>query len=171
MDRPCNTDKLQVERKIDQLLAIASSLYEVPFKRPAVTWRKSGKNAGTANLTHNRINLNPVLFCHNRDAFFTDVIAHELSHLLVFQLFGRVQPHGWQWQKMMEEVFQRPANTTHNFDLAPLKLKSFYYRCECGPVELSVRRHNKVIRGQQRYFCRRCKQTLIATAEQQAASP
>lgn len=160
MTSPCHHDKLRVEQQIDKLLALASSVYHRSFTRPTITWRKSGKNAGTANLTYNRINLNPVLFCHNRDAFLNDVVAHELSHILVYQLYGRVRPHGREWQSMMETVFNRPAHTTHAFDLSPLNLKSYGYFCKCGPVQLSVRRHNKVVRQQQIYVCRRCHEQL-----------
>ncbi|QPG06852.1 SprT family zinc-dependent metalloprotease [Salinimonas marina] len=160
MTSPCQHDKLRVEQQVDELLALASSVYHRAFIRPTITWRKSGKNAGTSNLTYNRINLNPVLFHHNREAYLNDVVAHELSHILVYQLYGKVRPHGREWQTMMEKVFERPAATTHAFDLSPLQLKSYRYFCRCGPVQLSVRRHNKVMRQQQSYVCRRCHQQL-----------
>ena len=154
------TDKQQVNAIIDELLQQANKAYNVRFKRPAISWRRAGKNAGSANLTQNRINFNPVLFAHNREAFFSQVVVHELCHILVHQHYGRVRPHGPQWQKMMEETFGVPARVTHSFDLTPLQLTTYAYRCKCGPVELSVRRHNKVVRQQQSYYCRRCKQTL-----------
>lgn len=62
---------------------------------------------------------------------------------------------------MMECVFDTPACATHSFDLTPLNLNTFRYQCNCDVIELSVRRHNKVLRGQ-RYICKRCNSTLIA---------
>ncbi|MEP1383040.1 MAG: zinc ribbon domain-containing protein [Paraglaciecola sp.] len=38
--------------------------------------------------------------------------------------------------------------------------KTFLYQCQCGTVELSITRHNKVVKGKQNYICRRCKNTL-----------
>lgn len=142
-----------------RLYATANQYFSRTFPTATLTFRRSGKHAGTAFLQQNRINLNPVLFEQNQTAFFDDVLPHELSHLLVYQLYGRVKPHGKEWQAMMQTVFGRAPSTTHNFDLTPLGIKQFDYVCGCGPVTLSVRRHNKVQQGQQ-YSCRRCKQIL-----------
>lgn len=156
----CETDRQQVNDIIDELLLKANKAYSTTFERPAISWRRAGRNAGSANLTQNRINFNPVLFAHNREAFFSQVVVHELCHILVHQRYGRVRPHGPQWQMMMENTFGVPARVTHSFDLSPLQLTTYTYSCNCGPVQLSVRRHNKVVRQQQSYYCRRCKQTL-----------
>ncbi|WP_372930567.1 zinc ribbon domain-containing protein, partial [Shewanella putrefaciens] len=40
--------------------------------------------------------------------------------------------------------------------------KEVEYRCACGPIRLSIRRHNKVLRGESRYICKRCKTHLTA---------
>ncbi|QJR82427.1 SprT family zinc-dependent metalloprotease [Alteromonas pelagimontana] len=148
-------DKQDVIQAVERLYHIAFTRLNTRFPLPEVTFRKSGKNAGTAFLQQNRINLHPLLFAHNKAAFFTDVIPHEVSHLITFQRFGRVKPHGKEWQYIMQFVFEVEPNTTHQFDLTPLKLKTYPYRCQCSTVELSVRRHNKVLKGQQ-YRCLRC---------------
>lgn len=153
-------DQLLMRERMQTLFAQAEEALNSAFLLPQLTWRRSGKNAGTANLTANRINLNPVLFCHNRDAFFDEVLPHEVSHIVVHQYYGRVPPHGRQWQWVMQHIFGVRPDTTHNFDLEPLALKTFRYRCQCGPVELTARRHNKVVRLQQQYQCRRCKSVL-----------
>lgn len=155
-------DKATIRGHVLSLVQKAELQLSRTFPPPLITYRRSGKNAGTAFLQQNRMNLNPVLFSENREAFFSDVIPHELSHLLVFQLYGRVKPHGKEWQYIMQDVFGCNPSATHNFDLAPLKLNTFRYRCACGPVDLSVRRHNKVLRGQS-YRCRRCDKRLEAT--------
>ncbi len=150
-----------MKQRVSALYQHAEKYFSRAFVTPEVTFRRSGRNAGTAFLNQNRINLNGALFTENRDAFFSQVIPHEISHLLVWQLYGRVKPHGKEWQHMMEEVFNTPASATHSFDLAPLNLKTFRYRCNCDVIELSVRRHNNVLKGQ-RYLCRRCNSYLTA---------
>ncbi|WP_018981910.1 SprT family zinc-dependent metalloprotease [Salinimonas chungwhensis] len=157
----CKEDKAQVKQRVHALFSQAQDHFSIPLTVPEITWRRCGKNAGTANLTTNKINFNPVLFCHNREAYFSDVIPHEVSHVVVHQLYGKVPPHGRQWQWVMTSVFDTPAKTTHNFDLTPLGLKGFSYQCACGEITLSVRRHNKVMRNQQQYICRQCRNILI----------
>lgn len=159
-------DKDEVEQRVFALFSLAEAHFKTSLRRPSVSWRKSGKNAGTANLTINKINFNPVLFSHNRQAYFDEVIPHEVSHIITFQVYGRVSPHGKHWQWVMHNLFDAPARTTHSFDLTPLGLKEYIYRCQCGDVNLSVRRHNKVMRQKQQYLCRRCKSVLAYTGQQ-----
>ncbi|WP_370241411.1 SprT family zinc-dependent metalloprotease [Marisediminitalea sp.] len=159
-------DKTDIERRLEDLYARAALYFNRSFPAPLVTYRRSGKHAGTAFLQQNRINLHPTLFAHNKEAYFSDVIPHEVSHLLVYQIHGRVKPHGIEWQSMMSDVFGCEPNTRHTFDLGPLQLKSFTYACACGPVELSVRRHNAVMRGKQQYMCLQCGTRLTRLIEQ-----
>ena len=151
--------KKQVAEEVDRLCHIARATFEQSFPTPAVTFRRSGKNAGTAFLQQHRVNFHPVLLAANAGAYFDEVIAHEVAHLLVFRLFGRVKPHGSEWQSVMRNVFHTEPSTTHNFDLTPLQLKTFAYRCQCGPIALSTRRHNNVSKGNQ-YRCKTCKEII-----------
>jgi SprT protein len=155
-----NADTDAIVQCVSALYQVAETSLRRTFPRPALSFRRSGKHAGTAYLQQNRLNFHPLLFSHNKEAYFNDVIPHEISHLLVYQLYGRVKPHGKEWQAIMEQVFKREAKTTHQFDLTPLNIKSFNYTCGCSTIALSVRRHNKVTRGQQLYRCRKCGEIL-----------
>lgn len=95
----------------------------------------------------------------NQEAFIRDVVPHELAHLIAYQLYGRVRPHGKQWQQVMSEVFDLPPNTTHQFDVSKVQGQTFTYRCRCNQYSLSKIRHNKVRKGQQ-YVCKRCSTAL-----------
>ncbi len=158
-------DKHAISDRLEQLYAKADSYFKKTFPRPLLTYRRSGKHAGTAFLQQNRINLHPTLFTHNKDAYFTDVIPHEVSHLLAYKLYGRVKPHGKEWQSIMADVFECAPNTRHSFDLTPLQLNTVTYTCSCGPVELSIRRHNAIVRGKRQYLCRQCRTTLTQLVE------
>lgn len=133
------------------------------FTRPSVSFALRGKSAGTAHLQQNRLRFNPVLLKENPQAFLDEVVPHEIAHLLCFLLYGAgkaVKPHGKEWQAIMIQVFGLPPKTTHSFDISSVKGRTFKYQCLCGPIELSIRRHNKVQQGQSQYLCRHCKQVL-----------
>ena len=106
------------------------------------------------------MNFHPLLFKDNIDAFLSDVVPHEVSHLLVWVLFGRVQPHGKEWQSIMRSVFNCTPNATHQFDVKRVA-RIFHYVCDCDTYALSTRRHNNILKGAQ-YKCRKCQALLRA---------
>lgn len=139
---------------------LAESHFELSFTRPSIGFKLRGKCAGMAHLHHNHLRFNPALLINNSHAFLNEVVPHEVCHLLVYQIFGKVKPHGKEWQNMMQHIFNVSPRTTHDFDISTTTAPQFRYQCHCGPVDLSLRRHNKVLRGQTQYRCRRCKVQL-----------
>jgi SprT protein len=143
------------------------ALNKLTISKPSILFTQRGKIAGSALLQKNIIKLHPTLLAQNVDYYLDEVIAHELSHILVYQLFGqykgilrreRVKPHGLEWQTIMTEVFDLVPRVTHQLDVKAISMQSFEYECACQSVDLSLIRHNKVIRGKQVYYCKRCKQ-------------
>ncbi|CAD5277508.1 Protein SprT (fragment) [Alteromonas sp. 38] len=65
-----------------------------------------------------------------------------------------------EWQAIMIDVFQRPANATHSFDVKGVIGKQFNYACLCSTHQLTIRRHNKILKGAQ-YKCRKCNGELV----------
>lgn len=123
---------------------------------PRLSFRQRGKAAGTARLREQEIRLNPILLAENPDVFLQEVIPHELAHLIVWQRYGRTAPHGREWQAIMRDVFELPLRVTHSLDIRSVQSAEFAYVCACQTHQLSLRRHNKVQRGEQRYLCRQC---------------
>ncbi|NAW67519.1 SprT family zinc-dependent metalloprotease [Photobacterium halotolerans] len=130
------------------------------FPDPAIRFTQRGKIAGSARMQSWEIRYNPVLLAENPQAFLAEVVPHELAHLLTFACYGKVRPHGPEWQKMMTEVFNVPARTTHSFDISSVSGRTFLYRCQCREHQLTVRRHNKILRQQAIYHCMQCHQPL-----------
>ena len=151
--------KLQAQRQLKQSLALANQFFNKEFTIPVMNFELRGQKAGVAYLQQNEIRLNPVLLAENGAAFIQQVVPHELAHLLVYQQFGRVQPHGKEWKMMMEQVLGVPAHIYHKFSTASV-VKQFSYECGCQTHLLSVRRHNTIQRNQRSYICRKCKQSL-----------
>lgn len=160
--RPLSTLQIQVLERIETCYQTAEMTLKRAFPRPITQFTLRGKSAGTAHLQQNRLRFNPVLLRENSKAFLTEVVPHEICHLLCFQLFGKTKPHGKEWQSLMLTVFKVNPKTTHNFNTTSVASKEVEYRCACGPIRLSIRRHNKVLRGESRYICKRCKTHLTA---------
>lgn len=155
-------------KTVQKLIEHANSQLQCNIAYPTVTFRASGKRAGTAFLTDHRINLHRTLLQHNPQAYLDDVIPHEVAHLVVYHLYGnikRIKPHGIEWQTVMENVFQVPAKTTHKLDISVLAINQWRYQCGCQEHLLSSRRHGAVQRSKTQYVCRLCNQVLTFQGE------
>ncbi len=159
----------QVIAQVQACLLIAANQLNKNFAMPTITFNQRGKIAATARLQTNEIRFNPVLLADNLSEFLAEVVPHEVCHLLAYQLYGRVKPHGKEWQQLMRQVFNTQPHTYHKMNVAKVAGKTFNYRCECGPVALSIRRHNKVKKGKQQYICRKC-QTILSPQLHAAAN-
>jgi Uncharacterized protein conserved in bacteria len=151
-----------VMRCLRDNLAKANQALERQYPEPKLVYQQRGTSAGTAWLQEYEIRLNPVLLIENEQAFIDEVVPHELAHLLVWKHFGRKAPHGKEWKWMMESVLGVPARRTHQFELTSVRAKTFPYRCRCQQHQLTVRRHNRVVRGEATYRCVHCGEPLIA---------
>ncbi|MEP7703120.1 SprT family zinc-dependent metalloprotease [Paraglaciecola sp. 25GB23A] len=157
-----NLIQQQIIERTESCMALACEHFNRQFLMPTIKFNQRGKIAGSARLQLNELRFNPVLMQDNLDHFLSDVVPHEICHLLAFQLFGRVRPHGKEWQALMVQVYEVKPNTYHGMDVTKVAGKKFAYRCLCGPVGLSIRRHNKVVRKVQQYRCIKCGNQLVA---------
>ncbi|MBW7982958.1 SprT family zinc-dependent metalloprotease [Enterobacillus tribolii] len=142
----CLRDKLQQ----------ANQRLDAQYPEPKITYRQRGTSAGTAWLKEWEIRINPVLLAENGQPFIEEVVPHELAHLLVYRHFGNVAPHGREWQWMMGEILELAPRRTHRFAVASVAGKTFPYTCRCQTHQLTLRRHNRVVRGESEYRCRHC---------------
>lgn len=147
-------------RSLRHYLHIANLHFKREFPEPSLIYQQRGTSAGTAWLERWEIRLNPVLLQENQQAFVDEVVPHELAHLLVWKVFGRVAPHGKEWKWMMETVLGVPARRTHKFETTSVRSATFAYRCQCQQHNLTVRRHNRVVRGEAEYRCVHCSTIL-----------
>lgn len=143
-------------------LQLANQQLKRSYPEPELIYQQRGTAAGTAWLEKWEIRLNPVLLLENQQAFVDEVVPHELAHLLVWKHFGRVAPHGKEWQWMMEHVLGVPARRTHQFAVSSVRNNTFSYRCRCQLHQLTIRRHNRVLRGEAQYRCVHCGDILQA---------
>lgn len=144
-------------------LAKAEQYFMKNYSVPEIDLSLRGRCAGQAFLQTWRIRFNLQLLRDNYSDFMQHVVPHELAHLIAYEEFGgRIRPHGKEWRSIMEQVFGVPAKTTHQFDVSETARQNYLYRCGCpGKVHgLTIRRHNKIIRGTN-YLCKSCRKTLL----------
>lgn len=150
----------QVQQTIQDCIEKAQQVLDCQFAIPNVHFNVRGKVAGKAYLQSWEIRLNPTLLLENQTEFLQQVIPHEIAHLITYHQFGRVRPHGKEWQAVMIKVFKLNPETRHQFDVSSVQGLTFEYRCQCQSHAISIRRHNKIIRQQTQYHCTRCKAQL-----------
>jgi SprT protein len=152
-----------VHARVTECFSIASQKLATDFAIPSIGFNQRGKIAGSARLQSNQLRFNPVLLADNLETFLDEVIPHEICHLLAFRLYGKVRPHGKEWKNLMSQIYGLCGNTYHKFDVSKVIGNTFTYKCLCGPLQLSTRRHNKVLRRQVIYSCIRCGEKLVST--------
>ena len=156
----------QARITIQLCMDLANAYFNVDLPLPTLNYKLRGKTAGKAYMQLNEVRLNPVLFTENHHAFLDQVIPHEVAHIVTYAMFGRVKPHGPEWQEVMSKVFQVKPETTHQFSTTSVQGKTFEYQCACQTHQLTIRRHNRIIRGQAVYRCQSCHQEIRFTGKQ-----
>lgn len=151
----------RLKQRVEAAWRLACEVYpELP--RPAVWLDLRGKCAGQAHFGRGGLRFNPVLLAENRLAYLVEVVPHEMAHWLVHHLDGghRVRPHGREWRHVMRSLYGLEPRVTHRFDTRTASPAPYRYACSCQSHHFSRRRHG-LARGGQRYFCRRCRTSLV----------
>ena len=157
--KPSNDDIQRLLATVALCFDKADEHFSRRFDRPQSNFKQRGRAAGTAYLQRNELRFNYFMFLQDKEHFLQTVVPHEVSHIIVYQLFGaNVRPHGVEWRGVMQAVFACKAERTHTFAV-PTPKRAFTYRCECREHLLSVRRHAKTTKGVE-YLCRQCKAKL-----------
>lgn len=147
----------------------AEDFFKRRFPRPEVSFKLRGQKAGVAHLDENKLRFNPQLYQENREDFLKQTVAHEVAHLIAHQLFGpKIQAHGEEWQLIMRGVYELPPHRCHSYEVDRRRVRRFIYLCACPENDefpFSAQRHALVAKGR-RYYCRRCKTTLVFSGEQ-----
>ena len=161
----------QVIAETQRYIALATAELDCPFEPVPVLFDLKGQVAGMYKITgrgksvQRVIRYNPWIFAKYWDDNYTTTIPHEVAHYITEQLFGRVKPHGQEWQTVMA-LFGADNSRTSDFDMAGIpqrSVKTFNYRCDCRDHQLSIYRHNKVLKKGARYLCRFCNGPLRAS--------
>ncbi|WP_447957207.1 SprT family zinc-dependent metalloprotease [Vreelandella sp. EE7] len=146
--------------RADEALARAREVHP-HLPAPRVWFDLKGASAGQAHLGRGGLRFNPALMADNRQAYFDEVIPHEMAHWLVFHLKNgpRLKPHGREWQTVMRELYGLAPRVTHRLDITHTQRRPYHYRCDCQSHHFTAQRHAQAAKGR-RYKCRSCARTL-----------
>ncbi len=146
----------------------AASMFDRKFSSIPVYFDLTGRAAGMYKASRNQclIRYNPYIFAKYFADNLANTVPHEVAHYVADKVYGgrRIRPHGAEWQAIMA-FFACDASRTCDYNLEGIPLRTqrrYTYTCRCGSHQLTTRRHNKIIRNTARYFCRVCKDELVA---------
>lgn len=160
--RPAILDVTSLEAmlfdEVDACYLKADIFYGRVFERPDVAFDIDGSNAGQyrgRQETH-RLRFNRKLLHQEGVKFIDETVAHEVAHHLAYVLHGPRVGHGPEWRQIMVEVFHRPPDRCHDYDVSFTIRDAYIYACNCRKeIPFSKVRHTKVLRGAS-YTCRQC---------------
>ena len=151
-----------------QIIAAAQQFYaQLKTHPPAlIRFDLTGGSAGQWRYRQGQeeLRFNPEAFVRDWAAHFPSTIAHEVAHSVVFRIWGRVRPHGPEWQDMMAQLGY-PPQRTHTTALTRRRRRVYLYRCACQTHPLGPRQHSLIQKQGYRYTCKRCQGPLQFTHE------
>jgi len=170
MNQRCPLDEQQcgqVIRRTEEIVQRLAQELGMDLPMIPVLFDLRGRSAGMYRVKKNQrvIRYNPRLFSRYYRENLEGTVPHEAAHYAVDMLYGtaRTRPHGREWQAVMRLLGADPR-VTCDFDMSDIpqrRYRRFGYRCICRRHELTSIRHHRVLRGA-RYYCRVCKQLLVA---------
>lgn len=146
----------------------AEARYGLALENIPIHFDLRGRTSGMFCYRDNRAfyRFNEAIFSRYFEESIEQTVPHEVAHYVVFKRYvRRKKPHGPEWKAVMHD-FGIPADVTCKLDISDLparKLKRFTYKCPCRAHELTSIRHNRILRGVNRYACPSCHQVLVYT--------
>lgn len=143
------TNKILVNAKIAQL---ENKCYDVFGFRlnPTIDYNLSGRIAGTAKISENKITLNSYLLAENKDNFINDTVVHEYIHLVQYKVYkstriNKVKPHGHEFYLVAEKM-KVNVNRCHSFETIPgRKTTKYSYPLNCGcNIKVGKKIHDRI---------------------------
>lgn len=155
-----------LKERVEACFQSAEHYFKRRFERPDISFKLRGQKAGVAHICENRLRFNPLLYEENREHFLLHTVAHEVAHLICYTVYGNnIRAHGPEWQAVMQNVYQLPAQRCHDYKITRKPRTHYLYRCACPERDafaLSAQRHARINKGMH-YQCNACNSRLRYT--------
>lgn len=157
----------EVIDRVEHFVQLGNKLFGSSLDMPRIGFDLRGTTAGTAHYGKMELQFNAGLLVDNWEHFLEDTIPHEVAHLVKGRVygFGRgkfLAAHGTAWKQIMLAFGVQPKRC-HQMDTAKTAMpkRRYEYICPCcgTKIALSSVRHNRMLRGAQKYS--HCGGTII----------
>lgn len=151
----------EVDRCHAVINALGGHVYPV-----AMDYNLKGRTAGMfvwhrRDPSKARYRWNMQLAIENTPDYIARTVPHECAHAAAWFIHGTNCGHGPKWRALAAQLGITNVTRCHTYATTPARvIHTHTYHCACGPVQLTSIRHNKIIRGQRTYICRKCRTTL-----------
>jgi len=162
-----------VQTRLALLVRHANVFYGKRMPVPKLIFDLRGMTAGqlvSQRITRSKsiytIRINNQLLERSAQAILTEVLPHEVAHMVVDWVFGkRVKPHGVEWRQVMRECFECEPNRCHQLPTEQVRHhpRRHIYQCDCQEHPFTDRRHRSAMKGSH-YICQSCRGTLVFKA-------
>jgi SprT protein len=176
---PDKQDHRELEQQAETAVRCAEmhacAFYGIDLPTASIDFSLRGRCAGQACIARNgqvSLRINRQLLAENLDDFLNQTIPHEVAHLVVNWPYRkkrqRPQPHGLEWQAVMQNCFGLEPKRCHSYQTTPARIvpRLFLYRCNCREHKLTSIMHNKIHRSVHA-LCKACKTPLKFMNRQQ----
>lgn len=161
-----------VRARTAEYIDLATRIYQSAFPAIPVLFDLKGRTAGMYRVQNSNrlIRYNPYIFARHFNDNLLTTVPHEVAHYVVDMLYDarKVKPHGNEWRHVMLSLGAKPR-ATGSYDLTGIPVrrqKRYAYRCTCMTHHISSVRHNRILRGEARYYCRNCQASLTPVPAQ-----
>jgi SprT protein len=156
-------DRIKIQQIVQR--CVSAVMGDTPVQIKVEFKRSLGLTAGLAYGSEKRIVLNEKLFLRNKGDFFSEIIPHEVAHILQDILCPEeVEDHGKCWKELMH-ILGLPANVYHNLDVSAVEKKIFRYSCCCEGGFLfhfkTHKEHAKLQSGAKSEDCILCRKRIV----------
>ena len=133
-----------------------------------ISFDLKGAIGGTAYVETRELKLNLQLLEENFDEYMSQIIPHEVAHLVQFDRHGLVYYrgkkswHGPVWKSIMVNEFGAKPDAYHNLKVTKTRTyKKYAYECSCKEWLFTTIRHNRSQKhGGKWYTCPTCKGSI-----------
>jgi len=156
----------QVREATHACIDEAGRLLSHRFRTIPVLFDLRGRAAGMYRVhgCKREIRYNPWLFARYYEDNLNNTVPHEVAHYVCDVLYGirRIKPHGPEWRAVMTALGAVPEVTgRYELEGIPTRRQQRHtYHCDCTTHQLSSVRHNRILSGKTRYYCRYCKSAI-----------
>ena len=157
-----SSQQQQVVERVTELLLQCEQHFDRTFNTIEIRFDLKGRTSGMYVVKHRQkyFRFNSFILAKYFEDSLASTVPHEVAHYVSDILFGikNIRPHGKEWQSVMHTLGVEPR-VTGNYDLTGVPVKRqrrFDYVCGCMTHQLTTTRHNKVLKTNARYLCKKC---------------